>query len=438
MQIKQIDESPLSALQMLVLAICFVLNLLDGMDVMAISYSAPVITAEWSITREALGIVFSAALVGMTIGAVFISPLTDRIGRRKMIMISLAMIGVGMIATSFANSVISMGILRLLTGLGIGSILASSTSMVSEYSPNRLRNFNITIYHSGYPIGAILTGLIATLVLTDYGWRPLFIMAGVISFGMLPVVYFLLPESLDFLVTSRRPGALEQANAILRRMRMAAFGELPPVEEKLITSTGVRAVLEGVRRLLEGRRKIPTMMLWAAFMMSFATLYFLFSWVVILARDSGLAIEDALYAGIAQNLGAFVGTLILGYLSNRFGLRRIIFIFFMLAAVVIVPYGFVKTSVAIILILIFLLMFFVQGAFAGLYIVAARLYPTEIRTTGIGWAIGFGRIGAIFGPSIAGFLLGAGLSISWTFVVFAIPMVIAGLTIIKLRATEIS
>ena len=431
MHIKKIDESPLSSLQILVICICFILNMLDGMDVMAISYSAPVITGEWAVSPEVLGIVFSAALVGMTLGAVFISPLTDRIGRRNMILISLAMIGIGMIATSFARSVNELGALRLLTGLGIGSILASSTSMVSEYSPNRLRNFNITIYHSGYPIGAIITGLAATWILTAYGWRPLFVLIGVISLVMLPVVYFMLPESLDFLIARRRPGTLDKINSILRRMKIAPMDSLPAEAPQQSSASGVRA-------LLQGDRKIPTVMLWMAFMMSFATLYFLFSWVVTLARDSGLAIEDALYAGIAQNLGAFAGTLTLGRLSNQVGLRKIIFIFFILAAAIIIPYGFVKTSVAIVLVLIFMLMFFVQGAFAGLYVVAARLYPTEIRTTGIGWAIGFGRIGAIFGPSIAGFLLGAGVTIGWTFVVYAIPMVIAGLIIINLHTRDIS
>lgn len=431
MHVNKIDESPLSLLQVLVICICFVLNMLDGMDVLAISYSAPLLTEEWTISRQSLGMVFSAALVGMTIGAVFISPLTDTIGRRNMILISLTLIGIGMLATAFANSVTSLGILRLLTGLGIGSILASSTSMVSEYSPNRLRNFNITLYHAGYPIGAIITGFIATWVLPQYGWRPLFTLAGVVSLAMLPVVYFYLPESLDFLMTKRKAGTLERANKILQRMGLAPYDALPPIEEKRTDSKGVRA-------LLEGKRKIPTLMLWLAFMMSFATLYFLFSWVVILARDSGLAIEDALYAGIAMNLGAFVGTLVLGYLSNRLGLRKVILVFFLFAAAIAVPYGFVRTSVPVVLTLIFILMFFVQGAFAGLYVVAARLYPTEIRTTGVGMAIGAGRIGAIFGPSIAGFLLAAGLPISWTFAVYAIPMIIAGLTIINLQATEIS
>ena len=433
----KIDESPLSSLQIIVIGICFVLNMLDGMDVLAISFSATVLTEEWSITREELGFVFSAALVGMTIGAVFISPITDTIGRRKMIMISLVMITAGMIATTFADSVFSMGILRLLTGLGIGSILASSTSMVSEYSPDRLRNFNITLYHSGYPIGAIIIGLIATWLLPQYGWRPLFVLAGMTSLIMLPVVYFCLPESLDFLMTKRQPGTLEQVNKILQRMHMAPLDALPAAEVKPATH-GIKAFITRVMALLEKQRRLPTVMLWIAFMMSFATLYFLVSWVPVLARDSGLAVADALYAGVAMQLGAFVGTLVLGYISNRVGLRKVIYIYFFIAACIIVPYGFVKTSVAVVLILIFILMYFVQGSFAGLYIIAARLYPTEIRTTGVGWAIGAGRIGAIFGPSIAGLLLGAGLPISWTFVVFAIPMIVAGLTIINLRATEIS
>jgi len=438
MHVKKIDESPLSSLQFAVIYICFILNMLDGMDVLAISFSATVLTQEWSITREALGFVFSAALVGMTIGAVFISPITDSIGRRKMIMISLVMITVGMIATSFANSVLSMGILRLLTGLGIGSILASSTSMVSEYSPNRLRNLNITIYHSGYPIGAIIIALIATWMLPHYGWRPLFVLAGIVSLIMLPVVYFRLPESLDFLVTKRKPGSLDQVNRILTRMNIEPYDALPPVEEDKAGSKGAQAFHRRVMALLAGQRMLPTILLWIAFMMSFATLYFLVSWVPTLARDKGLAIEDALLAGVVQQLGAFIGTLYLGYISNSVGLRKIIFIYFLAAACFIIPYGFIKPSVAGILAMIFLIMYFVQGSFAGLYVIAARLYPTEIRTTGVGWAIGAGRLGAVLGPAVAGLLLGAGLSISWTFVVFAVPMVIAGLTIINLRATEIS
>lgn len=428
---KLIDENPLGSLQFLVFYQCFILNMLDGMDVQAIAYSAPEISNEWAINPQTLGIVFSAALVGMTIGAMIISPFTDRIGRRKMIIISLIMIGVGMIGTSFAQTVTHLVILRFLTGLGIGSILASSTSMVAEFAPERIKNVCITIYHSGYPIGAIITGIIATWLIPAYGWRPLFMLAGVISLAMLPLVYLYLPESMEFMLANRPPRTLERINEILRRMGHQTMEELPPQEAKL------HSVVGGVGALLQEGRALSTLLLWLAFFMSFAALYFLFSWVVKLANDSGLPIEDAMYAGIAMNLGAFFGSVSLGYFSGSTSLKKMIFLYFLGAVCMIIPYGFVRGSVPTILIMIFILMLFVQGAFAGLYVVAARLYPTEIRTTGVGWAIGAGRFGAVFGPAAAGFMLGAGLSISWTFAVFAIPLALAGIVIINLHSEHI-
>jgi len=429
---KLIDENPVGVLQILVFGLCFVLNMLDGMDVQAIAYSAPVISNEWAISPQTLGIVFSAALVGMTIGAMFLSPFTDKIGRRKMILISLIMIGVGMIGSSFAQSVSHLVVLRLLTGLGIGSILASSTSMVAEFAPERSRNLNITIYHSGYPIGAILTGFVATWLIPDYGWRPLFVLAGVISLAMLPLVYLYLPESVDFLLARRPSGTLQRVNSILRRMGHPPMEDLPPQETKQ------RSVIGGVGALLQDGRLGSTLLLWLAFFMSFAALYFLFSWVVKLANDSGLPIEYAMYAGIAMNMGAFCGSVSLGYFSDKAGLKKTIFLYFMGAVCMIIPYGFLKADVPVILTMIFILMLFVQGAFAGLYVVAARLYPTEIRTTGVGWAIGAGRFGAVFGPAAAGFMLGAGLSISWTFALFAIPLALAGIVITRLHSEHIN
>ena len=428
---KLIDENPLGSLQFLVFYQCFILNMLDGMDVQAIAYSAPEISNQWAINPQTLGIVFSAALVGMTIGAMFLSPFTDRIGRRKMILISLVMIGAGMIGTSFAQTVTHLVVLRFLTGLGIGSILASSTSMVAEFAPNRIRNVCITIYHSGYPIGAIITGFIATWLIPEYGWRPLFMLAGVISLGMLPLVYLYLPESMDFLLATRPPDALQRINAILKRMSHPSMEQLPPQEARQ------HSVIGGVGALLQDGRAVSTLLLWLAFFMSFAALYFLFSWVVKLANDSGLPLEDAMYAGIAMNMGAFFGSVSLGHFSGKAGLKKVIFLYFLGAVCMIIPYGFFRGDVPVVLTMIFILMLFVQGAFAGLYVVAARLYPTEIRTTGVGWAIGAGRFGAVFGPAAAGFMLGAGLSISWTFAVFAIPLALAGLTIINLHSEHI-
>ena len=420
-----IDESKLTGLQLTVLGVCFFLNMLDGMDVLAISFAAPAIADEWSISPQSLGVVFSAALVGMTAGAIFLSPYTDVIGRRRMILASLLMISLGMLATSFANSVPALIALRFLAGLGIGSMLASMTSMVSEYAPDRLRNVFILVLHASYSIGAIIAGFVAAGLIPAFGWRPLFVVAGCASFIGIPLVWFLLPESLDFLTKKQPRGALGKVNSVLTRMGHATLDMLPIQQDDGPSSPGLSSIFAGQFR-------DRTIWLWLSFFMGFATLYFLLSWVVKLAIESGLALENAIYAGVCLNLGAFFGSVSLGFLSNRFGLTRIIGLFFVASAVFVVVYGSAGASVAMRLILVFMLMYFVQGAFTGLYAVAARIYPTEIRTTGIGWAIGAGRLGAILGPIVAGLVLGAGVSISWTFAIYAIPMILAAVFVSRI------
>lgn len=424
-----IDSSRLSGLQITVLAVCFFLNMLDGMDVLAISFAAPAIAEEWSITPQGLGVVFSAALIGMTIGAVFLSPYTDVIGRRNMILVSMIMITAGMLATALANSMTALIGLRFIAGLGIGSMLASMTSMVSEYAPDRHRNVFILVLHAAYPVGAIIVGFVAAYLLPLYGWRPLFIVAGCASFIGIPLVLLFLPESLDFLTNKRPKRALENVNKVLNRMGHAVLESLPAQENE-------EQVAVGLSSIIGNRFRTTTIWLWLSFFMSFSTLYFLFSWVVKLAIDSGLALENAIYAGVCLNLGAFFGAVTLGALSNRFGLTRIIATFFLLSAVFVVIYGSAGANVVMTLILIFVLMYFVQGSFTGLYAVAARIYPTEIRTTGIGWAIGAGRLGAIFGPIVAGLVLGAGLSISSTFAIFALPMIVAALFVTRIKLED--
>ncbi len=425
-----IDDSPFTRQQMLVVGICFVLNMLDGMDVLAIAYAAPLIAAGWSLTPQALGIVFSSALVGMTIGAIFISPYTDIIGRRNMIIASLSLIAFGMLATAFAQGVFQLIILRLIAGLGIGSMLASLTSMVSEYAPERNRNMCVLFLQAGYPIGAIITGFVAAWLLPEYGWRALFIFAAITSMVAVPLVVFLLPESLEFLVRKQPGGALHKINRILGKMDLHTLNELPEIPAGDYSGGRLAAVLSPHLRT-------STLWLWLAFFMSFATLYFLLSWVIKLAVEAGMALEDAMFAGIALNLGAFIGALSLGYLSSKLGLKRMISIFFLIGAIASIVYGNSKVSVPLALVLIFVMMFFVQGAFIALYAVAARLYPTEIRTTGVGWSIGVGRIGAILGPALAGLILGAGVSIGWTFVIFAIPIVIAAIAVVRIPSKAI-
>lgn len=420
-----IDDSRISGLQILVFVLCFILNMLDGMDVVIISFAAPVIVDEWAIVPQALGIVFSAALVGMTLGAMFLAPLADVIGRRNMIMICIVIMASGVFLTALAQNVMQLALLRVFSGIGIGAMLASVATVAAEFSPDRHKNFIVSTTIAGYPIGATLAGLVAAQVIPELGWRALFAVAAVATIAPLPVVALMMPESISFLTDKQPSGALDKLNRILARMGTGQLSSLPVLAEQQNHTAAVSA-------LFTVRRRRSTLLLWLAFFMAFVTLYFLLSWIPKLARNTGLSLDLAIYAGTVFNLGAFFGIAAQGYFSQLFGLRRTIFVFLVATAILMSVFALFTES-ATILMMFGLMGFGVQGGFVGLYTVAARLYPTVVRTTGIGWAIGAGRTGAIFGPMTGGVLVAVGLSMTANFIVFAIPIILAGIATMMIR-----
>ncbi len=423
-----IDQGPISALQMLVFCVCFLMNALDGMDVLVISYAAPLLAEDWSIAPEALGVVFSAGLVGMTTGAMFIAPYADSIGRRKMILLSILLTGGGVLATAAATSLPVLIALRLVSGLGIGAMLASVATMASEFAPDRRRNLILGVVLSGYPIGATVFGLVAADVLPVYGWQAIFLGAGVTTLATFPIAWLALPESPTFLLSVRPANALRRLNAILRRLGQPSLNDLP-AQHSQPKSRSVRA-------LFSDELPRETTLLWLAFFMNFAALYFLLSWIPKLATSAGLALELAIYAGAVFNFGAVFGIAVSGLLSQWFGLKRTIAGFLLLTAVLMGAFGFATGSITI-LVLFGLIGFFMQGGFVGLYAIAARLYPTEIRTTGVGWAIGAGRTGAIVGPLVGGMLVGMGLAIGTNFRWFALTLILAAGFTLLIRSPRI-
>ncbi|MEM6572705.1 MAG: MFS transporter [Pseudomonadota bacterium] len=423
-----IDHGPISALQMLVFCVCFLMNALDGMDVLVISYAAPLLAEDWSIAPEALGVVFSAGLVGMTTGAMFIAPYADSIGRRKMILLSILLTGGGVLATAAATSLPVLIALRLISGLGIGAMLASVATMASEFAPDMRRNLILGVVLSGYPIGATVFGLVAADVLPVYGWQAIFLGAGVTTLATFPIAWLALPESPTFLLSVRPGNALQRLNHILQRLGQPALKELP--------AQHAQPKVRSVRALFSDELPRETTLLWLAFFMNFAALYFLLSWIPKLATSAGLALELAIYAGAVFNFGAVFGIAVSGLLSQRFGLKRTIAAFLLLTAVLMGAFGLANGSITI-LILFGLIGFFMQGGFVGLYAIAARLYPTEIRTTGVGWAIGAGRTGAIVGPLVGGMFVGMGLAIGTNFRWFAITLILAAGFTLLIRSPRI-
>lgn len=424
-----IDSRRMSAVQYTSIVICFLMNVLDGMDVLVIAFAAPAISAEWGMGPEALGIVLSAAVAGMTVGALFIAPLGDKYGRKPTILGCAALMGTSIFATSLAQTASQLIVLRFVSGLGIGGMLASVSTLSSEYAPSRSKDFWVSLVMGGYPVGAVLSGMVAAELIPGYGWRAMFLFAGALTLAAIPFIVFFLAESLEFLM-ARRPGnALRRVNRIMKKMHGKTFEQLPALKQA--------AKAGSVAQLFARRFKARTLFLWLAFFMAFATLYFLLSWIPKLTTEAGMPERFGIYSGTVFNVGAFLGILVLGGLAIRIGLRRTVFVFLGGAAVLMMMFGLFSGSI-LVLLMFGVIGFAMQAGFVGLYPVAARMYPTEVRSTGIGWAIGAGRLGAVLGPLVAGYLVGAGLGLTANFIIFAVPCIIAGFAVMSIKSSEVS
>lgn len=413
----QTDDRSFNALELRTLAFCFVLNMLNGADVLVVSYVAPVLAEEWGTGERTLGLLFSAGLAGMMLGALALGPLSDLFGRRAMILWAGGAIAVGMAASGLATDIGELVALRFGVGLGIGSMLASVTAMAAEYAPKGFRALAVTVAAAGFPLGAIAVSLTASATLPVHGWAPLFLVQGGLSALMAPICLRWMPESVEFLLTRQPRDALRRANRILLAMGKSALAAPP---DKAAAARRPSPV-----RLLERDRRVGTLLVWAAFFGAFMTLYFLLSWIPTLAVAAGLSIGHALYAGAAYHLGSIAGHVALGWLSLRFGLFKLVAVAFGLSVVLMPVVGAAQQPTSLFVAEIFLLGALAQGGFGGLYAAAARLYPTEVRATGIGWALGTGRLGAVIGPFLGGLAIGWGAGRVEIFALFALPLIAA-------------
>jgi benzoate transport len=427
---KDVDQIKMTKVQYLSIAICFLMNILDGMDVLVVSYCAPAIAQDLSLGPKTLGVVFSAGLIGMAIGAIFLAPFADKFGRKKLILISAFIMGLSVLLTAFSENIFQLIFMRLLSGLGIGCMLATTATLTSENVLNNSKDFWVSLVISGYPVGAVLSGYIAAAVIPLYGWESMFILSGLITILTIPLTYFFLTESPQFYLKNQPKGALEKVNRIFVKMKFRTLDSLPKVDLSVINKSRVS-------QLFTDKYKISTLQLWAALFFAFGCLYFLISWIPKLATDAGLSIELAIYAGSIFNVGAFFGIVLQGYFSSKIGLKKTISIFLLLTFLLMASFKiFIGTDV--LLLIYFLLGFSLQGGFVGLYAVAARLYPTEFKTTGVGWAIGMGRVGGILAPLIGGLFISLGLSLSANFFIFSIPALLASILTYFMPSREIT
>lgn len=414
-------DGPMTLFQMMVLAIVTVLNMIDGFDVLAISFTAPLIAREWGVNPATLGILLSAGLAGMGLGSLALSPLADLTGRRAVLALSTAIISVGMLASAVTTDVWELALCRLLTGLGVGGILASGNTLLAEYAPAKWRDLSISTMVVGYSAGAIIGGSISAYLIAAFGWRAAFIFGGICSTAILPAILHL-PESLDFILASKSKHALARANAVLRRLGQSEIASLPELsrEEK-----STRAVVGA----FEGRFLKPTLLICLSYFMLMLSFYFVLSWTPKNLVDLGFTVEQGIFGSVLMNVGGILGGLVFGYLASKSSARKVSPYLLVALFVSIVALGAMQSGLVLLMSGAFVTGFFLIGSMASLYAIVPQIYPARVRNTGTGLAIGFGRLGAVVGPYLAGLMIAAGWQRLAYYSVLALPVLISAIAV---------
>lgn len=413
-----VDGRPLGGMQVLVLLLAGITVLLDGLDIQAVAFAAPKIAADLGLERSALGPVFSAGLLGMASGSLLMGPVADRFGRRRAVLLSVAAFGSFTLMTAFADSFYELMLFRFLTGLGLGGALPSLVVLVGEYSPRRIRAIATGLVLAGVPGGGLLGGLLANWAIPLYGWPSIFLIGGGLPLLLLPLLAWQLPESLHFLATRAQPDPAGIRKLLLR----LGVGGDDGTEIRLATPRAPAAVSQGVpmARLFAGSMARKTLLLWCAFFTNLMGIYFLMSWIPTLLVDAGYPLSKATTTAVVFNLGGLVGLLGLGWLVSRFGLqiRHVIAFALLFGSIHVALVGVLAAQLSLLLAAIFVAGAFVMGTQGQLFNLGTTLYPIELRATGLGTAVGVGRIGSVLGPLVGSALVLTTLGLSTYFALF--------------------
>jgi benzoate transport len=416
----------MSRYQWLIVGLCIVLNALDGFDVLAMAFTANSVTRDFGLSGGQLGILLSAGLVGMAAGSLGLAPFADVIGRRPMVLISVGLATAGMLLSALAHSAVELGIWRVVTGVGIGGILACTNVIVSEYSSKRWRGLAISLYTAGSGVGATLGGTAAVALQASFGWRSVFLLGGLCTGATLLLLAALLPESVDFLASRRPRNVVERLNKIARRIGQPAVTELPAA----VARAGKKNKLSEL--FTPGNRR-STGLVWLAFFATMFGFYFVNSWTPRLLVTAGMTESQGVIGGLMLTLGGTFGALLYGLLTLRWNSRKVLVIFAVLSAATMVMFISTAGVLALAFVAGGVVGMLINGCIAGMYTIAPALYGASVRSTGVGWAIGIGRAGAIVAPLIAGALLDAHWTASMLYMGVGFVVLLAGAAVAAMR-----
>ncbi|WJF90856.1 MFS transporter [Paraburkholderia bonniea] len=411
--------------QWLLFALCGLCLVIDGFDAQAMGYVAPSVIGEWHVSKATLGPVFSASLFGMLLGALGLSVLADRIGRRPVLIGATLFFALSMLATPLVSTIPGLIALRFITGLGLGCIMPNAMALVGEFSSPAHRVKRMMLVSCGFTLGAALGGFLSAALIPAYGWRAVFWVGGAVPLVLALVMLVALPESLQFLVLKG-----DQARA---RRWLAKFDpalRLDASTRLVVSEPPMRGA--PVAELFRAGRGPVTLVLWAISLMNLMDLYFLSNWLPTVMRDAGYTPAMAVIVGTTLQTGGVIGTLLLGVLIERFGFVRVLFGCFAAAALFVGAIGAVAHALPWLLLVVFAGGFCVVGGQPAVNALAGHYYPTALRSTGIGWSLGIGRIGSVIGPLVGGQLIALNWSNTALFQAAALPVLGSALLVLVL------
>jgi AAHS family 4-hydroxybenzoate transporter-like MFS transporter len=426
-----LDSAPVGATLLWTVLVGGLVAMIDGFDTQAIAFVAPVLIKEWGVPPASFGVIFSAGLFGIMIGQFVFSPLADRFGRKRLIVAGALWFGLVTLATAWVRNPAALLAMRFVGGIGLGGVTPNLIALMAEYSPRRLRATLITVMFGGFPLGAVVGGYLAAIVIPTYGWPAVFVLGGAAALALIPILVLWLPESVRYMVAASAPD--EKVRAVLDRVdpaRVKAEQERYLLPEAQLPGLSVKHLFS--RDLGPG-----TLLLWAAFFASLLMTYVLLSWLPTVLREAGLSINTAILSAVMMNLGGAVGGIGLGQACDRLGAPLPVLIgAYLIAGLAILSIGLLGAHGDLLMGTIFIAGFFTIGGQTALNAVTASFYPTQVRATGVGYALGFGRIGSIVGPLVGGALVAAHWTPTALFAASATPSLVAALALAGLLAVR--
>ncbi len=418
-----INARRVGAVQWVVVVLCAFVMFLDGFDTQAVSYMAPLIAKEWGLPRELLGPIFSSALTGLMVGYLVLSPLSDRFGHRRLILVSTVTFGFLTLITVSVTGVTELMILRFATGVALGAAIPSAVALTTEYSPKRLRATFVLVIYCGFSLGFVAAGGVAAWSIPLYGWRSMLWIGAVAPLLLAVGVFVLLPESLDFLVrTKADPRTIWR---VVRRVDQNLPQDCPGE-----FTTDIAETRSAVGSLFQSGRTFGTIVLWLVFGLNLAEFYALQSWLPTILTNLHYPLSTVALATSLTTIGGIVAAFAIGPAMDKLGaygslatvyFAGVVFVALLAPAISAPPWA--------LLIAAFCAGFCISGGQKSVIALSAIFYPAPIRSTGVGWALGIGRLGGIGGPLLVGVLLGYHLSAASLFYAAAVPMLLAAILV---------